>query len=324
MGNASETKEIQKTTANEKHNAFGAVLGFCLLAVGIGGGIYLGRTYLPTEKDNERLTALEQNFNALTKRIDSFEQRSANAVSARDLQTLAQRIDSALKLNQETLKTKAGQDIVLSLTAKTDALENKINGLGKVTSDNALILTAALMVKDAAAGGQPFEYEAAVLNQLAADTPYAATTAKIADGAATGLPCRKTLIAEFNKLYDAAHSNTEQTAETQPSADTPEAKDWKDKINLKLSKLITIKYHNSDGELVEKDIPEDEVYALVNDGKLTAAVDKMQDNPVYRTEAFQKWQQLVQNRAQFNQEMKHLIATALAALKVEHLRTVTE
>lgn len=319
------TNEIQNTSKSSGTAKILSALFVLVVLGGAGAGFYLYReTQLQKASlPDPRIVELQNSLQALQNRLNLLENDNAGKISGREIAVLNERIDSQTRLNQEVLDSKAGTNTVLNMLSRLDSLETRVNNLGQITSDTALILTAAMMVKEAAAGGQPFEYEAEVLRQLSAGTSVEPQAELIGRYSADGLPCPKKLIADFNGLYEAAHA-TETTALESETAEMPEDKakgDWKDKINQKLSQLITVKYHNADGQVVEKSIPEDEVYALVNSGEFDAAVIKMSNNPMYQTEEFQKWQNLVAAKSEFQKALRRIQAVTLAAMKIGHLKT---
>ena len=114
------------------------------------------------------------------------------------------------------------------------------------------------------------------------------------------------MIERFNELYikeQTKHTEAELAKAEQPDEAKNQQKepDWKEKINSKLSKLISIEYHEKPvAELMAKD----EVYRLVNEGKFSEASVLMSAKPEYQTEDFAKWQKQITAAEEFNQALK--------------------
>jgi SOS-response transcriptional repressor LexA len=85
-----------------------------------------------------------------------------------DFSAMQQRIDNIEHISVNTIKSKADVDTVLGLIVRMDNVEGRVADLAKVTNKTALILTATMLVKDAAERGGSFVYEAEVLSELAA------------------------------------------------------------------------------------------------------------------------------------------------------------
>lgn len=96
-------------------------------------------------------------------------QRSVDThnLSNASLEELNQKFENLEKTNLGIIAGKADASTVLGIVSHLDKLEEKVNVLARVTDESALILTAVMMVKDSAERGGAFEYEAAILNQLA-------------------------------------------------------------------------------------------------------------------------------------------------------------
>lgn len=331
-----QTQNSETTPATSKSadlNAIGSIV-FKLALLGILGAgvwhIYQNPQILNFSAQNKNVTLLEQKINLLETRLNSLEQSNHNAVSAQDVDTLRlqtaqlaadihKKVEKISDINTEILGSKASNASMLGVISRVDDLESKVKSLGKVSSQGALILTAAGLVKDAAESGQPFVYEAEVLRQLAAGTnmqPAAETIAAYADD---GIKSKEWLIEQFDRLYDAQEAAKQPVSEeVQPEKEAEPAAGWKEKLNSKLSKLVVIEYHNENS--AESSPAEDEVYKLVNRGELKQAMTLMADNPEYRTDAFDTWKKQVAAEENISRAIKQIQALTLAVMKAENLK----
>ena len=235
---------------------------------------------------------------------------------------LNERINKSLQINKEILDAKASNAAVLGLVTRVDGLEAKVQTLGKISSQGALILTAAMLVKDASASGKPFVYEAEVLRQLAAGTSMEKSAETIALSAADGVATPQMLIDEFNLLYatqniEKTHDETSVTA----SGTNNNASSWKEKLNDKLSKLIVVEYNGeNENTNIVKENAADKIHQLVNNGDFAQAVLLMQADAKYQTPAFKTWQQKYAKADDFAQALNNIQALTLAFMKVENLK----
>lgn len=265
---------------------------------------------------NSQIQALQAEKN---QNINREEWEKINNTFVKRTAILNKKINDSLKVNHDLLDSKASNSAVLGLVTRVDGLETKVRTLGKVSSQGALILTAAMLVKDAAADGRPFVYEAEVLRQLAAGTNMETAAETIARLAPAGIAKPNMMIGTFNNLY-AEQQNA--LKETNLKTDVSAAGDgWKEKLNAKLSKLIVVEYNgdNSAGD-VQNQNKEDKVYRLVNSGNLSAAVLLMQAEPAYQGETFKKWQEEYARLEEFNAALQKIQALTLAFMKVENIK----
>lgn len=275
-------------------------------------------------KEDKNFVQLQNQILVLQNELRGLQTENDNKPSFQDLAEVSEKIADNSKLNREVLESKASNAAILGLISRLDALELKVNNLGKVSSNGALILSAALLVKDSAATGLPFIYEAEVLRQLAAGTNMEPQAEIIARYAASGIVSADILIDDFNRLY-AERQLVKSKAETLPSeASEPEKAvkpaGWKEKINSKLSELVIIEYHEEEAKEASSPQKQDEIYRLVNNHRLSAAAELMRDMPQYQSPSFQKWRQQVEAETEFHQALKRIQALTLAVMKAENLK----
>ena len=206
---------------------------------------------------------------------------------------------------------KASSAAVLSLEARVESLEARMAEVSKFSSQGALILSAALMVKETADEGRPFVYEAEVLRLLSKDTNLENEALEMSKYAEKGLLTPQKLVALFHEI---------DTKEKAPKPETENKdKSWREKITEKLGALVTIEYDST-----PKAAPEDdEVYKLVNSGHFTDAALKMKNNPKYQAAAYQPWLQAVENRNNFLEALQKIKSLALAEMKAESIKALS-
>ncbi|MDY4884796.1 MAG: hypothetical protein SO141_00885 [Alphaproteobacteria bacterium] len=295
----------------------------------LGGAWYLQQNPQILQKINNdsaeqnAILRLEGKINALQTEVNELKRLNAEAKND-SLQLAAMlngKIDNVNKINSEILDSRVSTNTMLGVVSRIDALESKLRAFGQVSTRGALTLTAAMLVKDSAATGKPFVYEAEVLRNLALGTNMEAPADVIASLSYEGIPSAEELTERFNRLY--VNEQTKQTAaeiakaeQAESAKNTQKEPDWKEKINSKLSKLISIEYHDKPvAELMAKD----EVYRLVNEGKFSEASVLMSAKPEYQTEDFAKWQKQSTATEDFNQALKQIEALTIAVMKAENL-----
>ncbi len=319
-----EIKETENTQNNVKTKSYKTITVFMVILLLIGGAaVYIQKNpkildfFKHQNTESDIVTNLQYKIDNLNLRLNELEKAPKAEVSTADLAMLNDKINMVSDFNQKILDSKADTSHVLGLMGRVDELDSKVKNLGKVSSQGALVLTASMLVKDNAYKG-PFEYEAEVLKYLAAGTSMEQPAEEIYKHAKTGVKCKKTLIKEFNSLYNEKSQKEDQTENSENTS--PEPVSWKDKLNSKLSELIVIERTNEKDNQVQEIKTEDEIYKLVNDGFLELAIEKMKYNKEYQTPEFDNWSKNVASRDSFDRSLRQLEALTLAFMKTESLR----
>ncbi len=319
-----EIKETENAKNNVKTKSYKSLTVFIAILLLIGGAaVYIQKNpkildfFKHQNTESDIVTNLQSQIDNLNLRLNELEKAPKAEVSTADLAMLNDKINIVSDFNQKILDSKADTSHVLGLMGRVDELDNKVKNLGKVSSQGALVLTASMLVKDNAYKG-PFEYEAEVLKYLAIDTSMEQPAEEIYKYAQTGVKCKKTLIKEFNLIYDEKSQKENQTENNENSS--PEPVSWKDKLNSKLSELIVIERINEKDNQVKEIKTEDEIYKLVNDGFLELAVEKMKHTEAYNTPEFNNWSKDVMSKEAFDRSLRQLEALTLAFMKAESLR----
>lgn len=326
-----KTAPVADKQQSKRSVGFVKVAAWSVIIAGavLGGAWYLQQNPQFWQKANNdsaeqnAILRLENKINALQTEVNELKRLNDEAKND-SLQLAAMlngKIDNVNKINSEILDSRVSTSAMLGVVSRVDALEAKVRSFGQVSTRGALTLTAAMLVKDSAATGKPFVYEAEVLRNLALGTNMEAPADVIASLSYEGIPSAEELTERFNRLY--VNEQTKQTAaeiakaeQAESAKNTQKEPDWKEKINSKLSKLISIEYHDKPvAELMAKD----EVYRLVNEGKFSEASVLMSAKPEYQTEDFAKWQKQITAAEDFNQALKQIEALTIAVMKAENL-----
>lgn len=303
-----------------------------ILAVLAGSGWYLYKNpQLLNIKTNsakvDKIAALEARIQSLQNQLTILQEGTFSGVSKQEftafkndslntLTALNKKIENVADINNEIIDAKASNATVLGVVSRLDSLEKKVNSFGRVSTRGALVLTAALLVKDSADSNRPFVYEAEVLRNLAQGTNMEAPAEVISSLSTQGIFSKEALINEFNKLYILSETK-EVEEEIKKAPESEKNQDWKAKINEKLSKLVMIEYHDDNENA--KESMQDEVYRLVNEGELYKAAVLMEGNAKYQSPEFKKWQENVNAQDNFNNALRQIEALTLAVMKAENL-----
>jgi len=229
------------------------------------------------------------------------------------------RIDNIEHISVNTIKSKADLETVLGLIVRMDRAEAQVNNLAKVSDKGALVLTAAMLVKDAAQSGQPFVYEASVLKEIASDeVEIADDVQKIALWAETGVNSLDEL---QQQLVSIIKNNTNDTND-----EIVEADNWKERIYQQVNKVVKIKNTNSHAkEIVEaRGEPAWEIVGnLVAEGNIAKAIaiaEKPLNASLSDDADFADWLDKAKAFRDFYNSINRITAKSLAIMKVDALR----
>lgn len=316
-----EKKDSKNVEKSKSYRGVGLIIA--LLAIGgIGAYLWYQNPEIFSKIDsNKEESALAQNLqsqiNALNLKIKDLEKTVNEQAKTSDLAMLNDKMNTSLRFNEQILNAKADTAAVLGLMNRVDNLETNIKNLGRVSSQGALILTAAMLVKDTAYKGA-FNYEAEVLRTLAYGTSMQNAAEDIYNLSSNKILCKRKLTKLFNSLFDNMQKNTVQE-DVKEIEVKEEPENWKEKINSKLKELVIIEKHQ-DKTLELKQKAEDEVYKLVNEGYFSLAIEKMKLNEAYNTENFKVWEEQVLRQENFEQALSQIEALTLAFMKAESLK----
>lgn len=316
--NVSEN-EAQKASINLMVKVKSLIIKLFIVAL-LGGAGYFVYTHpqvldkIKFDKSDEQAAneALMLQVNQLQNQLASLQAQVLNQ-PAPDLSVFENKVASLEKQNLNVIDSKADAAIVLGMLTRVDKLENRVDRLAKISDDGALILSAAMLVKQAAAEGDDFIYEAEILNQLADNaSAIKKDVSVIGEYSRNGVVSEVELVRQFNRVYS--------TSQREEKVD---AKDWKERLNNKINEYIKI---NKVGEGAVKSADNstlDEVAVLVNDGKLAKAVkliESSDSDDIKQNQLLQAWLADAQNTVTFNRAIRNIAAYCLAEMKVNNLK----
>ena len=324
-----EEKELSKAKFSKVRLFF-----WCVMILAVGGAFVYPQAwvrvyYYAIERlgKNEpqgptALDVLQQEVNALQKQLTQMQYRLENQgpttatvmIDDADLAQLKDRLAVIEKQNLNVINSKADVALVLGLLVRLDKAEAQIDKLTKISDDGALILSATMMVKNASENGQPFAYEAEVLDILAkGDAQISQEVAEIVKYAPQGIKSKAALIAEFDSLYEEAVA--QQKAEF--------TKTWKDRLNSKLNEIIKVKKTKKQAPEFEEDKLLEKAKRLVDEGKFEKALALLTEigQKEAKTAALLNgWLAEAQARIDFDEAVSRISAHSLALMKVNYIK----
>ncbi len=236
-------------------------------------------------------------------------------VDTRKLDELYDKFDAIEKNNMNIIDSKADASAVLGMMSRLDTLERKVGYISKTTDESALILTAAMLVKDAAGKGGNFVYEAAVLQQLAQDNPQLGSALSVIEKSAQrGIVTNARLINEFEDIYFSVMKKQKDAA----------AQTWKDRILSKLGDFVKVRKVN-EAEKEEIKILQNlkDIRNLVQEENFARAAEELNlpENAVLaEDEGLQKWLRQVSSKIEFDRAVSKIATYSLAAMKVNIIK----
>lgn len=304
--------EPQKTTSKIRKIFVGTLLLFVVC-----GGAVVGLLKLADRGQTQ--TQLLNQVKVLKAQVESLEnkmvtmEKESKEVQFKEIAVLQRKVDDFKKGIDESLSSKAEEQEFLNLSYQFSELEKNMKAS---SSKNALILTAAGLVENAASGEKPFVYEASVLKGLCEGTEFEGSAGEISEIAVQGVSSEKELIRKFKEIYESALQTPQKEIRLEPVISFRE--DWKAFLKNKVKNLVSIEKIKKQNQ--ETVTPEEEVLKLVEDGKFDEAILKMEPLTFFQTENFEIWKESEHRKNQFENVMEKIKANMLGALKTEILK----
>lgn len=238
-----------------------------------------------------------------------------------DFSAMDKRIDDIEQISVNTIKSKADVEALLGLVVRMDNAEERLRDLAKVTDSGALVLTAAMLVKEAGERGGEFVYEAEVLSEVVKGNVKVKDEVKrLEEIASIGVPTKEELQKEFIEAYVAKYPQEVEEEDT--------ANNWKERIYNKLHKIIKIKKTGENKEESVKEFSEeDRAWDVVRDfvlsGEIIRAVDiaeKPLNHELLENESFKAWLNNAKVYKDFYKSISRITANGLAVMKVKFLQ----
>lgn len=271
------------------------------------------------EKDDiyqTQITTLQNQVNSLHSILSELEIKVTNP----DFSDINKKIDDVQQISVNTIKSKADIEAVLGLVMRMDNVEGKVSDLAKVTNESALILTSAMLVKDAGERGGEFIYEAEVLSELAAGNyKIAKEIARLNELAIEGIPSVEELQKSFSDILVLRYPDANE--------DELVADNWKDRIYHQINKVVKIKNKNDDTQKKVELSNDDKVWLIVNDvimtgdiNKAVAIVRKPINKNVAKDENMVMWLKKADMYKDFYDAISRISANSLAVMKANFLK----
>ncbi len=326
-----KTSEIKVKTSEKKilGKTIIGILSATLLGAAVYGGWqnkealqnWAGELFASSKQNNElseQITEMQNRLIELQSNLHSVEYLAQNP----DLSSINQRIEDIEHINANTVKSKADVEALMGLLVRMDAAEQKLRDLAEISDEGALLLTAAVLVKDAGERGGEFIYEAEVLSQIAKDNLKVRNEAeKLEKIAVNGVPA----IAELQRDFIAAYI---EKFPTEKEVVREEAQNWQERITNQLKKIIRIKRADDKSEVLPATLSEEEqAWEIVKDyvisGEIIRAIgiaEKPLNHKLLDDDIFQKWLQEAKVYQQFYESISKITAGGLAVMKVNFLK----
>lgn len=215
-------------------------------------------------------------------------------------------------LTAQYMNIKADSSAVISLGERLDELEKRTRRLSRISNDGALVLTAALMIRENAAAGQPVRFEAEMLKQLAAGRPEIETAVDyVYNNSSRQYPSNKNLTESFNRIsgrivYNLRHQGS-----------------WKDRLLHKINEYIHISSPAADSRENAEITALEEIKGYVDEGQFAIAVELLsrpENETLLADEALNKWFAITDSKLKFNRALSEISAYSLALMKTEGLK----
>lgn len=218
---------------------------------------------------------------------------------------------------EQFMNVKADSSVVLSIVERMNTLEKKADSLAKISGNGALILSGAMLVRDAAERGNSFTYEAEILKTLSASMPEIEPEIEyVYNNSTRRFASEQSLINQYNQIYGEYNAPKES-----------ENTNWKNRIINKAKQYVNISEPNSEESAAyNPKLVMSKARMLVNNGDLALALNLL-DEPENRellTEnpSLNEWYQNAQNKQKFYQNLNKIAAFALALMKTENMQNV--
>ena len=230
------------------------------------------------------------------------------------LNRLEDKVGKMENLTAQYMNIKADSSAVISMGERLDALEKRTFRLAQVSNDGALMLSAALMLRENAAGGQPVRFEAEILRQLSVSQPEIKNAVDyVYNNSSRQYPSDRNLAADYRQIC------------RQLAAKLDNQGSWQDRLLRKINKYIHIS-GSMDNDPVVRDIAAlQKAESYVDDGQFALALkllDEPVNQPLLADEKLKQWYILTASKLKFNRALSKICTYAFALMKTEGLQNV--
>lgn len=215
---------------------------------------------------------------------------------------------------------KNADEQILQNNAKIRTLEKTIADLQTqkhIIPQEILLSSGALTIRNMAANGENFAYEAEVLQIMATGNRTAEQyISQIRHFASKPLNNKNSLIKDFKRIYADLSGTEIQNDEEKKNEDATSAESWKNAFFSRLKNLVTFKHKKT----IKFEPTPDEVYELVENGDLAQALARIKTSDKYlslHSAALEVWMQNTQNYLDFDSAVNGLLMNSLANLHLK-------
>lgn len=327
-----QTDKPQKTQNTDK-SKLKPVKKLLLLALIIAAFGYFGTHMYYAQKntgaknigDRQNFADLEMKISALEAQIQLLKEQNTTdnqffeKLLANKLAAFKQDLQQNTESEQNNKKIAQNSEKILNLENKIAALEGSAlaNNRQEQKTQEILLASGAMIIRDMAQTGEDFLYESEVLQILAQGNEIAEKYAEqIKQYAASGIKGKQMLINSFNVLY-AAMSEHKEPAKLQSNGIELA---WYDKLLAKIKSLVT--FRKNPVANTSFAAQKDEVYMAVNEGNLAFAVKQIKILPKYAqlsSTSLKEWEEQVATYLQFEKAVSGLIMNSLAQIRLKEM-----
>ena len=301
---------------------FGRFFIYVFMLIGIGAGVFfvvenphLIEKFIPSTTNNqkEEHAVFQQMIGQMQQQIFALHQKMPK-IDMEKISSLDSKFEALEKNNLNIIDSKADVASLMGAITRIDKLEAELEKALKVTDEGALILTAAMLVKDSADNGGSFEYEAEILQQITADSPsLKEPVAEIISMAKEGINSKQFLQYEFLNVYNSLKNK--QKAQEEKDLN------WKQRLNAKINELVKVKKTNEQEEANETEL--EIIKRLVDAGELSKAISELQlsaNSTLLENPELEKWYKQSLERIKFDRAISRIAASSLALMKVNFIK----
>ena len=311
--NENSEKSSQKSRGFLK--TFAVLLILILAAVTGFLGIQLKHIKVANENSFQNLTAdyedrlenLNLRLNKLEKNLLEAEDNVYVGISEEELNAKIAELEKDFKQKMEELSVQ-GID------------NNQQQPVANKQTQEVLIASGAIIVRDLAENGESFEYETEVLKVLTTGNETASQYVDVMKKyAKSGIKGKNYLIRRFNKIFaqlDEAELKSKKIEIVEENVEEPA---WYKKALRWLKGLVVAEKTTKKPEFNTQD---DEVLDLVNNGHLREALNALKTNDNYNkinSKPLKEWRLQAEKYLDFNHATSSLIMNSLANLHIKEM-----
>lgn len=217
-------------------------------------------------------------------------------------------------------KSKADAAEIININNEIHSVRNQLSKLGKTSNRGALILTAAMLIRDNTTHGNNCKNEAEALKILSDnDMSIQENVEFITSHCNINFYSQTDIINQFNEIYNQIKNE---------ELKNNESFDWKQRLMAKINEYIKIstpKDKDSDTyNLLQALRP---IKKLADSGDLAGAarlIKNQENTPLFENEKIKNWYQQIETQMEFYKNLSDIIANSLLIMKVENAKNTTE